>query len=170
MMIHDPCLTMLNMSGRASLYCAGSEALPSYARMKNGILDPWSSAARNSTCGLLWSLKSLGYPTAPSSDSGPFMTTAEPSMFTSVLSKWYRESRPSQSLTMIWSLWSPRTPRPRLMVLWDSPASRPSSFLTFRSLSQSEHLLMELLPMRTCVHMATRILLIGTPRSFRESA
>ena len=91
-------------------------------------------------------------------------------MFTSVFSKRYRESRPSQSLTMILSLWSPRIPRPRLMALWDSPSSRPSSFLTFRSLSQSEHLLMELLPMRTCVHMATRILLIGTPHPFRESA
>ncbi len=99
------------------------------------------------------------------------MTTAEPSMFTLVLSKRYRESRPSpQSLTMNWSLWAPSIPSPQLMVLWDSPASRPSSFLTFLSLSQSEQLLMELLPIGTCVHIATRILLIGTPRSFKESA
>ena len=58
--IHEPSRIMEKMSGSASLYCSGSEVFPLYALMKNGIFDFCSSAVRNSTCFLLWSLKSLG--------------------------------------------------------------------------------------------------------------
>ena len=51
----------------------------------------------------------------------------------------------------------------------NAPESNPSSFLTSLFFSQSEHLLMELLPMRMCVHITARILLMGTPRCLNVS-
>ena len=57
----------------------------------------------------------------------------------------------------------------RLIVLCERPESNLNSVLTSLFLSQSEHLLMELLPIRMCVHMAVRILLMGTPRCLNVS-